>query len=212
MRDHESGQGARRIAAVLAVWLVFAGVGACGRSARPEKWAKPVASAVLENWYQVDEGLYRSRQPDRKGFEEARTKGIRTVINLRSEHSDAKLVEGLGLGLVEIPLSAGSFTEDEILSVLKAIEKSPKPVLVHCQHGSDRTGVVSALYRILYQGWTKEEAVAELKDGGFGFHRFYVNIPAFIKNLDVARVKARLAPGSSASPARPAALSPAAVR
>jgi len=205
MRERYSGQGARRIAAVLAVWLVFAGVAACGTSARPEKWAKPVASAVLENWYQVDEGLYRSRQPGRKGFEEARAKGIRTVINLRSEHSDAKLVEGLGLELVEIPLSAASFTEDQILSVLRAIEKSAKPVLMHCQHGSDRTGAVSAVYRILYQGWTKDEAIAELKDGGFGFHKFYVNIPAFIKNLDVARIRVRLSPGSSASTARPAA-------
>jgi len=205
MRGHASGQGARRIAAVLAVWLVFTGGAACGKSARPEKWAQPVASAVLENWYQVDEGLYRSRQPDRKGFEEARTKGIRTIINLRAEYSDAKLVKGLGFELVEIPLSASSFTQEEILSVLRAIEKSAKPVLMHCQHGSDRTGVVSAAYRILYQGWTKDEAIAELKDGGFGFHRFYVNIPAFIRNLDVARTKARLAPKSSKAAIRPAA-------
>lgn len=193
MRHHLSGQGVRRIAGiVLAALLGISGSAIGGTNARPEKWAKPVASAVLLNWYKLDDGVYRSRQPDRRGFEEAKREGIRTIIDLRAGHSDAKLVEGLGLNLVEIPLRASEFSEEEIIGALRAIQESPKPVLVHCQHGSDRTGVVSAAYRVLYHGWTKEEAIAELKEGGFGFHRLYTNIPTFIRRMDVARIRSLL--------------------
>lgn len=173
--------------------LVAAGPARGGVNARPGHWARPVASTVLPNWYQVDDGVFRSRQPNRKGFEEARRKGIRTVINLRAGHSDAKLVKGLGLNLVEIPMNAGDFTEDHVLRALRAIQDSPKPVLVHCEQGADRAGVVSAAYRIVFQDWTKDEAIAELKKGGFGFHWIYINIPAFIRHLDVAKVRTRLA-------------------
>ena len=202
MRYRLSGPPAHRIVTgvVLAAWLAAAPWGAAAAgNPRPEHWAKPVVSAVLPNWYQVDEGLYRSQQPDRKGFEEARKKGIRTVINLRAEHSDAELVNGLGLWLVEIPMNAGSFSDEDVLRAVQAIQEGPQPVLIHCRHGADRAGLVSAAYRVLVQGWSKEEAVAELKKGGFGFHRWYMNIPAFIRNMDVALFKARL---SAARPSR----------
>nr|WP_246217361.1 tyrosine-protein phosphatase [Paraburkholderia panacisoli] len=39
-------------------------------------------------------------------------------------------------------------------------------LLIHCQHGADRTGFVSALYRVLFQSWTKQQAEDELLYGG----------------------------------------------
>ncbi len=213
MRYRSSGQRAHKIAIGLALALaaflaaggaVFGGDGT-GSSPRPESWAQPVSSTVLPNWYQIDEGLYRSRQPDRHGFEEARKKGIRTIVNLRAGHSDAGLIKGLGLNLVEIPMNAGDFTEDHVIRALRAIHDSPKPVLIHCEHGADRAGVVSAAYRVVVQGWTKDEAIAELKKGGFGFHWIYLNIPAFIRHLDVTKLRARLA---AAAPAPQASLRP----
>jgi tyrosine-protein phosphatase SIW14 len=193
MKYRLSEPGSRRIAGIaLAALLIVTGTAVCGTKARPEKWAKPVASSVLKNWYKLDDDVYRSRQPDRKGFEEAKRAGIRTIVNLRANHSDAKLIEGLGLNLVEIPMEAWAFSEDQIIAALRAIQDSPKPVLVHCQHGSDRVGVVSAAYRVLFSGWTGEEAIDELKHGGFGFHWYYTNIPAFIRKMDVARMRSRL--------------------
>jgi tyrosine-protein phosphatase SIW14 len=180
-------------ALVAAGGAVFGGLSACPASTRPASWARPVASTVLPNWYRVDDGLYRSRQPDRNGFEEIRRRGIRTIVDLRAGHSDARLVEGLGFNLVAIPLRAWHFTDDQILSALKAIQAGPKPVLVHCQQGADRTGVVIAAYRVIVQGWSKDEAVAELKKGGFGFHWYYLNIPAFLRRMDVAKFRTVLA-------------------
>ncbi len=181
------------LAAILLVTGAFSVPQASAAGPRPAKWAQPVASTAIHNWHKIHDGLYRSRQPDRKGFEAAKKMGIRTIVNLRSSHSDAKLVEGLGFNLVEIPMLAYDLSEDRILAALKAIQAGPQPVLVHCQQGSDRAGVVSATYRVVVQGWTKDEAIDELKNGGYGFHRYYLNIPAFIRNLDVAKFQARLA-------------------
>jgi protein tyrosine/serine phosphatase len=44
------------------------------------------------------------------------------------------------------------------------------PVLFHCLHGKDRTGIVAASYRIMYQGWAVEAAIEEMY--ALGFHRF----------------------------------------
>jgi protein tyrosine/serine phosphatase len=172
--------------------LLLINCGPFQTAGRPENWAKPVASQVLKNWYQLDEDVYRSLQPDRKGFEEVWNMGIKTIINLRSNHSDASLIEGLGLNLVEIPMKASSFTEDTVIAALRAIRSSPKPVLVHCQHGADRTGVILAMYRIVFQGWAKEEALAELTEGGFGYHSQYKNIPTFVRAADLEKIRAAL--------------------
>jgi protein tyrosine/serine phosphatase len=67
--------------------------------------------------------------------------------------------------------------------------KTKTPVFVHCFHGSDRTGTMVAMYRIFIQGWSKAEALRELKEGGYGFHPIWKNLETYLKNLDVAKIK-----------------------
>ena len=63
------------------------------------------------------------------------------------------------------------------------------PVLVHCQHGADRTGSMIAVYRVIVQGWSKDDAIREMKEGGYGFHRIWGNLPEWIENLDIDGVR-----------------------
>jgi protein tyrosine/serine phosphatase len=42
------------------------------------------------------------------------------------------------------------------------------PVLIHCKAGLHRTGVLVALYRMEYDGWSAQRAMDELKECGFG--------------------------------------------
>lgn len=185
-----AGLSAILLAAVL---LVSLGCGSA-RTPRPEKWAKPVNSITLINWHKLNDDVYRSEQPTRRGFQEIREVGIKTIVNLRDKHSDASLVEGLGLGLVEVPMNAGSFSEADIIKALRAVWAAPKPVLIHCQRGADRTGVVAAMYRVVCESWTKEDAIDELIHGGYGFNRvWYHNIPAFILKSDPVKIRALLA-------------------
>ena len=63
-------------------------------------------------------------------------------------------------------------------------------VLVHCQHGADRTGTMCAMYRILREGWTADDAIDEMKNGGYGYHSVWGNLPRFIRKSAEQRVKA----------------------
>lgn len=46
-----------------------------------------------------------------------------------------------------------------------------------------------AVYRIAVQGWTKEAAIREMRQGGYGFHRIWGNLPNWIESLDIESVK-----------------------
>ncbi len=65
----------------------------------------------------------------------------------------------------------------------------PKQILIHCKHGADRTGLIVALYRIVFEGWDKISAIEELKNGGYGFHSIFINIPEYIEDIDIEQLK-----------------------
>lgn len=162
-------------------------------SARPQAWAQPVVLQDSENFFQVTPYLYRSAQPSAKGMRAYEKFGIRTVINLRARHSDDDEARGTNLTLVHIPTRTRNVAADEVVvRALQAIRDAEKPVLVHCMHGADRTGLIMAMYRIVEQGWTKEAALDEMRNGGFGFHSIWIHIPKYIANADVERIRARL--------------------
>lgn len=158
---------------------------------RPAGWAQPVPSKSLKNLYKLDDKLYRSAQPDKAGFRELEALGIKNVLNLRSLHKD-KPGKGSALTLYSVEMEASDITEEQVTEALRFIHKAKGPVLVHCWHGSDRTGIVSAMYRIVFQGWTKEEAVEELVDGGYGYHSIYTNIPKVVRRADIEEIKKKV--------------------
>jgi protein tyrosine/serine phosphatase len=88
-------------------------------------------------------------------------------------------------------VSTWSVGDTQVIAALKAIKAAEKdgPVLLHCLHGADRTGLVSAMYRILYQGWTKDQALQELTEGGYGYHALWKNIPTYLRAVDVEKIR-----------------------
>jgi len=66
------------------------------------------------------------------------------------------------------------------------------PYLIHCHHGSDRTGLMIAMYRILHQHWTTQQALAEMTLGGYGFHPLWQNIIDYLTHADAAALRARV--------------------
>ena len=59
------------------------------------------------------------------------------------------------------------------------------PIFVHCEHGSDRTGVCMAAYRVVVQGWSKKDAIREMTKGDYGFHGIWENLIDYIQKMDV---------------------------
>lgn len=136
--------------------------------------------------------LYRSGQMTAAGFREAVQRfQIRTIINLQDEYADPDVREGyfgettdketdlcnrLGVKYVYIPPDLIPRREvreggrpraiDQFLAVMD--EPSNYPVLIHCKAGLHRTGVMTAVYRMEYEGWTPGQAISEVKHNGFG--------------------------------------------
>jgi protein tyrosine/serine phosphatase len=159
---------------------------------RPQSWATPVLSENLHNWYQVDQLVYRSEQPDAEAMAEVEKFGIRRVLTLREYHDDEDETKASGLQIFRIPMNAAKIETKDVVQALKIIKASDEPILVHCWHGSDRTGTVIAMYRIVEQGWSKEAAIDELKNGGYGYHSIYGNIIDFINNADIDNLKKQI--------------------
>ncbi|MDR0845539.1 MAG: tyrosine-protein phosphatase [Tannerella sp.] len=152
-----------------------------------------VSQPAGNNFHKVSDSLYRSAQPEKENLRAYEAFGICTIINLRGIHSDRKKVFETNLKLIEIPMHTWIAANDaNIIRALQAIRDAKKPVLVHCMHGADRTGLIIAMYRIVEQGWTKQEALTEMRDGGFGYHSIWKNIPAYIEQVDVEAIRKAL--------------------
>jgi protein tyrosine phosphatase (PTP) superfamily phosphohydrolase (DUF442 family) len=185
--------GIRRNAAIaaVAVCLVIGIAGAAPPPAsRPETWAQPVKMAGVPNLYRVTAGLYRGDQPSPLGMRNLKELGIKTILNLRSFHSDRNEIGETGLAYEHIYMKPWHPEEDDAVRFLKMVTDPKRtPVLVHCQHGADRTGTMIAVYRIAVQGWSKAEAIREMTQGGFGFHPTWGNLPRWIQKLNIDRIK-----------------------
>jgi protein tyrosine phosphatase (PTP) superfamily phosphohydrolase (DUF442 family) len=193
---------------LLLTLLLVAHAGACRQQKQPTKITPPDAKRYvtttnglakprndipgLRNLARVDKGLWRSYQPRRRGFEQLKKLGVKTVVSLRMTRSDRKYLEGLGLRYRRIPITPWKANEARLLEVLKIItDPRNQPVHVHCKHGADRTGLVIALYRVVVQGWSKDRALRELSR--FGFHSVWKNLKRTLERIDVAAFRKRLA-------------------
>ncbi len=121
----------------------------------------------LPNFHKVNERLYRGAQPKLGGIERLARLGIKTVINLRGEDERARKEEAearrAGLRYFSVPMGRwGRPTNEQVESVLSIINaEENQPVFIHCKRGSDRTGIIIAVYRIVHDGWSGEEALEE---------------------------------------------------
>ena len=161
---------------------------------RPTKWAKPLQLPGCPNLHKVSDNLYRGAQPSAEGMKQLKKLEIKTIVNLRSLHSDRDEMGKLGFGYEHIHMKAWHAEDEDIVRFLKTVtDKANFPVFVHCQHGADRTGVTCAVYRVAVQGWSKEDALKEMTEGGYGFHRAWRNLPSYVRKLDVDEIKRRAA-------------------
>jgi protein tyrosine phosphatase (PTP) superfamily phosphohydrolase (DUF442 family) len=169
---------------------------------RPTEWAQPVVNPTLDNLFRVSADLFRSNQPYAIDLATLQALGIKTLLSLRPIYADDERFARAGLVLLEEGMRAGDVSVEDLIRALRKFRAAPKPVLVHCWHGSDRTGFFVAGYRIICQGWSREAAIDELQHGGFGYNAFwYPNIVQRLAALDVEEARRRvLAPETDAAP------------
>lgn len=162
--------------------------------------AQVASNAVtIKNFGRVNDNYYRGSQPRERDMEQLKRMGIKTIIDLREDKE--RLAETwahkAGLGYVNIPMRPARAATEEQTKYFLSLVNDPAnlPVYVHCKGGKHRTGALTAAYRITHDGWTADQAFAEMKrydfdDGFFGgpsgqkkfvysfYQRYLANQPA----------------------------------
>ncbi len=146
----------------------------------------------LPNFHEVHPFLYRSGEPSVAGMHKLKDMGVRTVIDLRAPSERAfdeeKVANELGLKYIMLTMTSAPPTEkqvDTLLSTLKEAQKDPSKgsVLVHCAHGSDRTGCMVGIWRVTQEDWGYDETYKEM--------RKYWFTPKFTRLADAVKQRAK---------------------
>ena len=123
--------------------------------------------------------IYRSRQLSAIELTRiVRDRGIRTVVNLRGPNPDAawyheERAAALEAGVTLIDLAMASdywLTREQAATIIETLDTAERPLLIHCQFGAERTGLVTAIAELLRPGATLESARAQ-------FSPYYLFLP-----------------------------------
>ena len=141
-------------------------------------YAKTLHVHGISDVGKLNDFLYRGSQPNEQGLLELKKLGVTTIIDLRGEKqglvkSERKRAHALGMRVVNIRASGWSPPNDQqIAEFLSLTQQRPKQVIfAHCWLGDDRTGVFFATYRMVFDHWTPQHAIAEMDH--FHFKKFW---------------------------------------
>jgi len=115
--------------------------------------------------------LYRSAQMGEATLRRAIDRyGIRTIVMLRNSEEvlerESHLAGSEGIRFIHVPMDETRHGVEQFLEVVGNPDNHP--ILAHCRHGIARTGVVSAIYRMEYDGWDNADALDEARRiGGY---------------------------------------------
>ena len=135
------------------------------------------------------QGIYRGAQPTAAGIQTLKSRGVRTIIDLRDDAlpSAETNAERAGLRYIHIPTNAAVTDPAKIRGFLDAMATAPRPVFVHCMAGRDRTGLEIAVYRIVVEHWSREAALRELHGYGYNWGLF-PGIARYVKMFDATKL------------------------
>lgn len=128
-------------------------------------------------YYELEKGqVFRSPQPTAEQIEQAVAEvGLKSIINLRGSapgkmwwEEEREATQKLGVQLIDISMSAKRLPHrKDLIKLLDSLRDAPRPLLIHCMAGVDRTGEASAIFQMIYHGQSKEQAL-EMLSPSFG--------------------------------------------
>lgn len=130
----------------------------------------------------VAAGIYRSGQVTDQDLHSFRLMGGVTVVRVNADTpngyptpaAERAAAQNYGLSHIFIPLPGFWAPDDADISHILSIVADTKnhPLLVHCQHGEDRTGMIVACYRIKFEKWSADLALLEAKQHNMSWASF----------------------------------------
>jgi protein tyrosine/serine phosphatase len=129
--------------------------------------------AGIPRFAEIRPGLSRGGEPDEAALKYLHDRGYKTILSFLTDPSESAFVVESGMKYIHIPMRSGPFscqppTDDQVRRFLAATtDTTLYPMFIHCHAGKDRTGAMTAIYRMETCGWTTNEAVEEMKAFGF---------------------------------------------
>lgn len=138
----------------------------------------------IPRFAEVCPGISRGGNPGEAGIRYLHDHGFKTVVSFLVDKDESLQVVRSGMRWVHIPMHSWFFsadppTKDQVRQFLAVVQDTTQfPVFMHCKAGKDRTGAMTALYRVENCGWTKDEALQEMDS--FGFAGRYTGLRRFV--------------------------------
>ena len=136
----------------------------------------------IRKFAEVNPGVYLGSSPSVRALKQLRKYGIKAVVNLRASYDYRDAAETLGLRYFAIPLNGKRPPlEEEIVRFLRLVENQEnQPVFFHCNRARNRTYMLLGLYRIAHDGWSADQAIAEMNH--FGWRNIPDGVVSFLKS------------------------------
>lgn len=136
------------------------------------------------NFGRVNDNYFRGAQPGGRDYADLAALGVKTVIDLQDygDTAEPAAVRSAGMNYVRIGMSTRINPTQQQLEQFLQIVNDPanQPVYVHCAGGRHRTGVMTAVYRMMNEGWTGDRAFKEMKKYDFGADFLHPEFKSFV--------------------------------
>jgi tyrosine-protein phosphatase SIW14 len=139
----------------------------------------------IDNFGKINANYYRGAQPKGHDYADLAALGVKTVIDLTDddgEASEPSMVKSAGMQSIKIAMNGHvPPTPAQLAQFLKIVnDPASQPVYVHCVGGKHRTGVMTAAYRMVQDGWTSDKAFSEMKRYKFGMDMLHPEFKQFV--------------------------------
>jgi protein tyrosine/serine phosphatase len=168
------------IKTIVITFLVCALVGCESRENEASTYLPPETSVSDKqfNFHIVDDGIWRSAQPSIESITVMKKHGLKTIINLRGSEEnhlwESRICDSLGIQYFHLPMDGREVPDiADINKILRVIENQQnQPVVYHCLGGKDRTGIVTAIYRLKNSDIGFKEVHTEMLMYGYNEEEF----------------------------------------
>lgn len=139
----------------------------------------------IDNFGMINANYYRGAQPKGRDYADLAALGVKSLIDLTDDDglaSEPAMAKSAGMKSFKIPMNGHVPPTQAQLGQFMKIVNDPQnqPVYVHCVGGKHRTGVMTAAYRMIHDGWTGDRAFEEMKHFKFGMDFLHPEFKRFV--------------------------------
>ncbi|MCC6978944.1 MAG: tyrosine-protein phosphatase [Candidatus Melainabacteria bacterium] len=159
--------------ALSAAYLISIGASAADSPSSATTTKAVKVKEDLPNFHQVHPYLYRGGEPSKEGLRKIKDMGITTIFDLRNPgekaYDEKEAAKELGIRYISMPMNSKAPTAKQIKRMVDEIDKakdnavSKDAIFVHCAHGSDRTGCMIGIWRVMRDGYDYDTAYKEMR-------------------------------------------------